>query len=89
MVVQIKTKSFRFADIPLENFACPPEIIAASRYVEANIGDSDDSGVVGHSGDVGGDRNDDFHTLRKMLVIMIIITILMMMIIVLIIIIAM
>jgi len=28
----------RFADIPLENFACPPEIIAASRYIEANIG---------------------------------------------------
>ena len=35
-------KFFRFADIPLENFACPPEIIAANRYIEANIGNFDD-----------------------------------------------
>ena len=35
-------KFFRFADIPLENFACPPEIIAANRYIEANIGNFHD-----------------------------------------------
>ena len=52
-------KTLRFADIPLENFACPPEIIAASRYVEANIGDND-GGDVGNGGDekCGGDGND-------------------------------
>ena len=55
----IKTKTLRFADIPLENFACPPEIIAASRYVEANIGDNDggDDWNVGDGVDGGDDGN--------------------------------
>ena len=44
-------KFFRFADIPLENFACPPEIIAASGYIEANIGNFND--------DDDGDGDDE------------------------------
>ena len=55
----IKTKTLRFADIPLENFACPPEIIAASRYVEANIGDNDGSDGDYDSGDNDGGDGDN------------------------------
>ena len=52
----IKTKTCRFSDIPLENFACPPEIVASSRYVEANIGDSDYDSGDNDGGD--GDNGD-------------------------------
>ena len=45
IAIPLKMKTRRFADIPLENFACPPEIVAASRYVEANIGDNDKDGA--------------------------------------------
>ena len=54
-------KFFRFADVPLENFACPPEIIAASGYIEANIGnfnDDDDDGD-GDDDEDDGDKADD------------------------------
>ena len=59
-------KFFRFADIPLENFACPPEIIAASGYIEANIGnfnddddDDDDDDGDGDDDDGDDDKADD------------------------------
>ena len=28
----------RFTDIGIDNFACPPELMAATRYIESNIG---------------------------------------------------
>ena len=53
-------KFFRFADIPLENFACPPEIIAASGYIEANIGNfNDDDDGDGDDDEDDGDKADD------------------------------
>ena len=29
----------RFADITIDNFACPPELLPSARYVEANKGE--------------------------------------------------
>ena len=58
LAIPIKTKTCRFADIPLENFACPPEIVASSRYVEANIGDDDGSDGDYDSGDDDNGSDD-------------------------------
>ena len=59
MTIIVTFTIIRFADIPLENFACPPEIVAASRYVEANIGDNDGGDCDSCYGDDDDDHGDD------------------------------
>ena len=75
IIIIVTFTIIRFADIPLENFACPPEIVAASRYVEANIGDNDGGHcdscygdyVIIYDGDDGDVRDDHERNVREIM----------------------
>ena len=70
IIIIVTFTIIRFADIPLENFACPPEIVAASRYVEANIGDNDGGdcdSCYGDDDDDGDVRDDHERNVREIM----------------------